>query len=525
MEPYAPYPLNLLRDGLHRWRWRVRLVLAVVLVPYGLYWTYARCTIMPPLDEEQWDADVALRVPPAEVDRTADVVAAMKVLVAPLTVTVPTNPPEGQRWVQADSTPAAWRGYDWAGKPPVPPPPAAGTTVDSLFYEARWGAWTPDRRLLLGEIVRRLQTPETAAAMARLEELNGEPYCITSRSGFGRYPYWEPRIVARMFAARMRYHTAERGDFRQAARDARTAIQLSDGFADTGDLSWAFTSMSCRYPVLEELMIQAREFDLTRDQVRGMIDWLESHAFDTRQAWHCAMQGERAYVPQCIDVRYTQPRWGTGWLVLHQPGASDPDHWLLYTANLMSPLFEDRASVERLFEAFNDHAVEAVEGSRSDARRALAHLDDLDGKPTLPAGLFWSPFTAFRSFLIAEARQGAAAVALALSAYHTEKGAYPPTLDALVPDYLSAVVIDPFSEAPLCYRLDDRDGYVLYSVGEDGQDDGGIMRNPRGDILSYGELEDIVFPSPKLNADGFRDEPVEEWILVNLADYEDEPEP
>jgi type II secretory pathway pseudopilin PulG len=65
-------------------------------------------------------------------------------------------------------------------------------------------------------------------------------------------------------------------------------------------------------------------------------------------------------------------------------------------------------------------------------------------------------------------------VTLALRAYRLDHGAYPPTLAALAPRYLHAVPTDPFAlSGPLRYK---RTGtsYVLYSVGPDGKDDGGM---------------------------------------------------
>jgi hypothetical protein len=62
--------------------------------------------------------------------------------------------------------------------------------------------------------------------------------------------------------------------------------------------------------------------------------------------------------------------------------------------------------------------------------------------------------------------------ALALQAWHAEHGAYPDTLDALVPGTLDALPRDPFSGGPVKYRREG-DEYVLYSVGPDRKDDGG----------------------------------------------------
>src|SRR5690606_6897021 len=62
--------------------------------------------------------------------------------------------------------------------------------------------------------------------------------------------------------------------------------------------------------------------------------------------------------------------------------------------------------------------------------------------------------------------------AAALALYRLEHGEYPDTLSALVPDMLPAVPEDLFTTQPLLYRRTD-DGYLLYSAGLNGIDDGG----------------------------------------------------
>lgn len=63
-------------------------------------------------------------------------------------------------------------------------------------------------------------------------------------------------------------------------------------------------------------------------------------------------------------------------------------------------------------------------------------------------------------------------VAFALAAYRSEHATYPESLDLLAPNYLSSVPEDQFSDKPLIYRVQG-DGYILYSVGLNGTDDGG----------------------------------------------------
>jgi hypothetical protein len=64
------------------------------------------------------------------------------------------------------------------------------------------------------------------------------------------------------------------------------------------------------------------------------------------------------------------------------------------------------------------------------------------------------------------------ATTLALEMYRQEQGAYPGSLDALSPDYLQLVPKDPFTNKPFVYHTTD-DGYTLYSVGKDAEDNGG----------------------------------------------------
>jgi hypothetical protein len=67
-------------------------------------------------------------------------------------------------------------------------------------------------------------------------------------------------------------------------------------------------------------------------------------------------------------------------------------------------------------------------------------------------------------------------VAIALKRYELKNHGRPPTLATLIPDYISAVPMDPMNGKPLGYRLDSEFGFVLYSVGADGIDDGGQAR-------------------------------------------------
>src|SRR5262249_25938289 len=76
------------------------------------------------------------------------------------------------------------------------------------------------------------------------------------------------------------------------------------------------------------------------------------------------------------------------------------------------------------------------------------------------------------SFLTTHAILRCALAALAAERYRRQTGDWPRSLADLVPNYLSAVPLDPFDATQLRYRRT-AEGAVIYSVGRDGRDDGG----------------------------------------------------
>ena len=89
---------------------------------------------------------------------------------------------------------------------------------------------------------------------------------------------------------------------------------------------------------------------------------------------------------------------------------------------------------------------------------------------------------------------------IALERYRLRQGRPPNDLAALVPELLSAVPIDPMSGKPLSYRLAEGGTFALYSVGEDGRDDGGdptsLMATNRFDLWSG---KDALWPTAVIN--------------------------
>src|SRR5262249_28159011 len=92
--------------------------------------------------------------------------------------------------------------------------------------------------------------------------------------------------------------------------------------------------------------------------------------------------------------------------------------------------------------------------------------------------LLGSLVPAFQKFNEASVRhlasQRTLMAALSAERFRRDQGRWPTTLDELVPAYLPAVPADPYDDRPPRLRRT-ADGLVVYSVGPDRADDGGVI--------------------------------------------------
>lgn len=79
-----------------------------------------------------------------------------------------------------------------------------------------------------------------------------------------------------------------------------------------------------------------------------------------------------------------------------------------------------------------------------------------------------------------EAKVRQTQIAIALERFQRAEQTYPETLDKLTPQFLQSVPLDPMNAKPMRYESQSPNSFLLYSVGEDGIDDGG---NPSLDLV------------------------------------------
>jgi len=102
-----------------------------------------------------------------------------------------------------------------------------------------------------------------------------------------------------------------------------------------------------------------------------------------------------------------------------------------------------------------------------------------------------------RKFALAQTTVNLARTACALERHRLAHGKYPETLDALAPQFIAKVPHDPISGQPLHYRPTDDGHFILYSVGWNEKDDGGVVALTKGGSVDV-DSGDWVWRYPDL---------------------------
>ncbi len=134
---------------------------------------------------------------------------------------------------------------------------------------------------------------------------------------------------------------------------------------------------------------------------------------------------------------------------------------------------------ERALTDILDRMEACVEAARLPDAQRMARFDgirkeveDLSGLHAVVKTLVPGMGRVAECDLVLRARLDLVKAALAVERYRLTTGSLPAALDALTPQYLKEVPVDPFDGRPIRYARQTL-GYVLYSVDTDGQDNGG----------------------------------------------------
>lgn len=225
-----------------------------------------------------------------------------------------------------------------------------------------------------------------------------------------------------------------------------------------------------------------RAQDVVREHCRVLVDALLDDAMLT-EAWSSGWVGERAHLADVARTGFRE--------VLPFPPGSSPTFSDELKRIILLP---DWLSVTTVH-------LDALSRIRQ-AGKALVWSDARAGLPTFaePTELEWQlcfPWCEHTKDILyysycfddrgltwhfcSLARRRMAAIALAIRLYEIDHGRRPQGLAALVPEYLAELPLDPFTSPPAPFHyVPDGHWPALYSVGQNGMDDGGVGPPRRG---------------------------------------------
>lgn len=465
------------------------------------WYIWRQASLKPECDLATYQARTADRqrnaAPPPESDVSDELTAAL--------LRIPRAPALGDL-----APPPGWRWAEGAERQMI-------EQIDLLV-----GPWDPHTQPWQAALCDYHAAPAAAAAADELAALVGRPFRLDSpwnpRGTLGHVPVRTFSAGVHFLAARARWRQAARDDLPAAWRELRTALWLTSASDSPESLSYL---CSFRILALSELIALLNERELP-PELLAQIDAALTVEPPLTQVWSRFLAGVNDYFQPLIAATYSRDARGNGRLVFNHGLPVAVVRGTLNLANLglpvelrsplwnvVSPLYHDRATVERgLRERLADLA-RLPDFGRDQLRfrthplgnqlwRDAAPLFSPLAGPVLErygmvahdlVGMTW--FSAQQ----AETSRRAAHLLVALRAHRLEHGDWPAALGELPARFHGTEFRDPFSGAPFGYRRTE-DGFVFYSVGPDGVDNGGMPG--RFTIWDrYSSAGDAVFTIPR----------------------------
>lgn len=424
-----------------------------------------------PADVRGADAE---ELPPLPVDpacdRTEELLAALKLLPAEdVELTLPA-PPTGKQWRNGRTT----------------------MRLEDAMDGSIRGPWSPADRPAQQLLIELVETPQVRRGLDALLAMDAGEFDSE------RVFLSEIDRAIQLLTFRSRYLRAGLQDIQGGLDDLFGAYRLAAICYKTSKVRTRTMTLVIRSPselssvsfaighevrVVAELRRLAYENSLVCARALNIEERLREMSPEPSAIWDHAVQERIAWLRRQVNLAFTDDGQGDGWLVLSHLRfpldltAARPERAGLW--NMFSPIFNDRRAVTCKIEDLRQ-TLEAVRGlSYLDAHERLRAIPGrtfnyLDGPVVVDEEVSWDAVALHCYLAFGIAHRRALAADLALSAYRAKHGEYPASLTELVGRYLREVPADPFGGEALCYRREGNEGYLLYTVGPNLRDDGGV---------------------------------------------------
>ena len=326
------------------------------------------------------------------------------------------------------------------------------------------------------------QLPEAEAYLANLTEAVKTFHEVARQDGTARFPVdFTPGVAtllpntqsmrsgARVLSLQFHVHL-HRGQISEAVDCILAEIALGRALEQEPTLVSQLVHLAIIGVAIDSTQTMVRQVELADADLRRLQDGLRK--VDFQASLKQGLAGERTICyTACLDPRQLAD-------IQEMPGKG-----------LAREIAQRQP--QRLFDAakmleMNLRVTEGADDSLFAARReALAAEDDIRTLAASPIGKLYYMMTLLLSpaytsgvnaFSRVAASRDSADAAIAAELYRRKNGAWPAKLDDLVPEFLPAAPIDPFTGQPLLMKATP-EGFKVYSLGQDGKDDGGNLAN------------------------------------------------
>jgi len=319
----------------------------------------------------------------------------------------------------------------------------------------------------------------------------------------------QSRNLARMGAARMEI-AAGRGEWDEFARAFEHTLGVSRACDAQGFLVSKLVSVAIDTLAVERARRIIAAGAVTEPALRRLLAAMDA---SPRVPFVDTIESERLGAMDTIQNGFTDDGNGDGMLILTklrtmsgEAPPSGPGSWrIINVAGLILP--GKRATIAKGDELFD--GLKAYAAASPAARKSLAFQPDrwVDELPHKYAPLKVLAPALARPVATQDMRESlwnGTRVMIAVEIYKRLHGAYPDSLDQLIPDILREIPKDPFAPTGYRYaRLEPAQdpagaGYTLYSVGADGTDEQGAAgQSANSEYRSSMPNGDYRFNSPK----------------------------
>jgi hypothetical protein len=369
--------------------------------------------------------------------------------------------------------PVNWPSWEYPVPSASPAAEARRAALQESFQDLQ-----PQRQLSTEQTAAlRAELTKAAAAVADARKLADLPqgrYSITYS------PDWIATLIphvqdAREVARLLEYDAdlrAQDCDADGAFASCRAALNTGRSLGDEPILISQMVRMVCRGVALSRTQRVLAQGEPSDDALREMQRLLEQEEPEPLLLY--GARGERGGMDRLLELLQTNKSKLTPRQLVDLAGLSGSDQTFapMESLALMMPV-----AVKRQRAAMLRHMNQFVEIAKLPPEQQEARFQELrataKGEPVLVRLLAPAAEKVARSYRRSRAEARCAIAALAAERYRRARGQWPDRLETLVETgYLDRVPDDPYAGGPLRWRRLD-DGAVVYSVGPDGQDDGG----------------------------------------------------